>query len=157
MTGTRIAVGVISDTHGLLRPEAVAALDGSDLIVHAGDVGAPDLLERLGIIAPTISVRGNVDTAAWAMSLPVTEVVEAGGVHLYVRHDLSALDLDPRAAGFAAVITGHTHRPKAEMRDGVLYLNPGAAGPRRFDLPVTVARLRIDGTRLTHEIVELRV
>jgi putative phosphoesterase len=106
MTGTRIAVGIISDTHGLLRPEAVAALDGSDLIVHAGDVGAPDVLERLGSLAPTFSVRGNVDTAAWAMSLPMTDVVDALGVQLYVLHDLSALDLDPRAAGFAADCSG---------------------------------------------------
>jgi len=152
-----MTVGVISDTHGLLRPEAVAALAGSDLIVHAGDVGNSEVLEQLRAMAPTVAVRGNVDTAAWARALPATEVVEAGALHLYVLHDLSGLDLDPRAAGFAAVISGHSHRPRAGVRDGVLYLNPGSAGPRRFALPIAVARLQIDGTRLSHEIVELRV
>jgi len=157
MDATPVTVGVISDTHGLLRPEAVAALQGSDVIVHAGDVGDPALLDALRAIAPTFAVRGNVDTAPWAAALPMTEVVEAGALHLYVLHDLAALDLDPRAAGFAAVISGHTHRPKAGRRDGVLYLNPGAAGPRRFALPVAVARLRIERGNLLHEIIELRV
>jgi len=154
---SQLTVGVISDTHGLLRPEAIAALRGSDLIVHAGDVGAPDVLERLRAIAPTVAVRGNVDTGAWARGLPMTEVVEAGAVYLYVLHDLSAIDIDPRTAGFAAVISGHTHRPSADVRDGVLYLNPGAAGPRRFSLPVAVARLEVNGSRLSHEIMELPV
>lgn len=149
-------VGVISDTHGLLRPEAFDALRGSELIVHAGDVGKPEVLERLRTIAPTVAVRGNVDAGAWADALPATEVVEAEQVHLYVLHDISELDLDPRAAGFTAVIYGHSHKPAAEMRDGVLYLNPGSAGPRRFSLPMTVARLQVDGARVTHEIVELR-
>ena len=151
------SVGVISDTHGLLRPEAVAALSGSKLILHAGDVGNPEILERLGNIAPTVAVRGNVDTAAWASVLPMTEVVEVGRLQLYMLHDLTALDLDPNAAGFAAVISGHTHRPVADMRSGVLYLNPGSAGPRRFSLPVAVARLQIDETTISHEIVELRL
>jgi len=155
MSPPRVTVGVISDTHGLLRPEAVAALQGSDFIVHAGDVGEAVVLERLREIAPTIAVRGNVDTAAWARALPETEVVEAGALHLYVLHDVSSLDLDPKAAGFAAVISGHTHRPGAEVRSGVLFLNPGSAGPRRFKLPVALARLHVAGTQLSHELVEL--
>src|SRR5262245_30052352 len=112
-------VGVISDTHGLMRPEATEALRGSELIVHAGDVGDARVLQHLRAIAPTIAVRGNVDTEQWARALPITEVVEAGGLHLYVLHDLATLDLDARAAGFAAVISGHTHRPRAEAKDGV--------------------------------------
>ena len=152
-----ISVGIISDTHGLLRPEAVVALRGSQIILHAGDVGDSEILERLRNIAPTVAVRGNVDTAPWAHALPMTEVVEIGELHFYMLHDLSALDLNPRTAGFAAVISGHTHRPVADVRDGVLYLNPGSAGPRRFTLPIAVARLQIDGATLSHEIVELRV
>ena len=150
-------MGVISDTHGLLRPEAVEALHDSDLIVHAGDVGDPAVLERLRAIAPTTAVRGNVDTGAWAKALPVSDVVNVGKLRVYVLHEISALDLDPKAAGFAAVISGHSHRPGAEVRNGVLYLNPGSAGHRRFALPVTVARLHVVGSRLSHEIVELRV
>ena len=152
----RMIVGVISDTHGLLRPEALAALQGSDLIVHAGDVGAPGILERLRALAPTWAVRGNVDTQPWAMALPATDVVAAGALQLYVLHDLASLDLDPAAAG-AAVISGHSHRPAAEVLDGVLYLNPGSAGPRRFTLPISLARLHVSGTRLRHEIIELQV
>jgi len=148
-------VGVISDTHGLLRPEAVAALLGSELILHAGDVGDERVLERLRVIAPTIAVRGNVDTGRWAESLPVTEVVALGELHLYMLHELASLDLDPKSAGFAAVISGHTHRPHAEVRDGILYLNPGSVGPRRFNLPVAMARLRVVGDKLSHEIVEI--
>ena len=152
-----ISIGLISDTHGLFRPEAAEALHGSELIIHAGDVGDLRVLDQLRTIAPTIAVRGNVDTEAWAKVLPTTEVVEAGELRLYVLHDRSGLDLDPKAAGFAAVVSGHTHRPSAEVRDGVLYLNPGSAGPRRFSLPVAVARLRVDGGHLSHEIVELRL
>ena len=152
-----ISVGIISDTHGLLRPEAVVALRGSQMILHAGDVGDSEILARLRNIAPTVAVRGNVDTAPWANALPMTEVVEIGDLEFYMLHDLSALDLNPRTAGFAAVISGHTHRPVADVRDGVLYLNPGSAGPRRFTLPIAVARLQIDGATLSHEIVELRV
>ena len=150
-----MVVGVISDTHGLIRPEAIEALGGSELIVHAGDVGDVAVLERLRAIAPTVAVRGNVDTAPWARVLPRTEVVAVGTLHVYVVHDLSALDLDARAAGFAAVISGHTHRASADMKNGVLFLNPGSAGPRRFALPVTLARLRIEGAQLSHEIVDL--
>ena len=146
---------MISDTHGLLRPQAISSLEGAQLIVHAGDVGDPQILSQLRSIAPTTAVRGNIDTGAWAASLPMTEVVEIGDVHLYVLHDLAALDLDPKAAGFAAVISGHTHRPAAQLRNEVLYLNPGSAGPRRFKLPIAVARLEIVGDRLTHEIIEL--
>jgi hypothetical protein len=148
-------IGVISDTHGLLRPEAVRALEGCERIVHAGDVGDPAILEALGRIAPVAAVRGNVDRGSWAEALPETEVVEVGAAVLYVLHDLAALDLDPVAAGFAAVITGHTHQPKSELRAGVLYLNPGSAGSRRFRLPVTVARLSVSGDRVSGEIVEL--
>ena len=150
-------VGVISDTHGRLRPEAVDALRGCDLIVHAGDVGAPEILERLNTIAPTKAVRGNVDTQPWARALPLTEVVEAGSLQLYVLHDLAALDLDARAARFAAVISGHSHKPLADVRDGVLYLNPGSAGPRRFRLPICLARLHVTGAQLRHEFVQLDV
>jgi len=150
-------VGVISDTHGLLRPEAVAALRGSHLIVHAGDVGRPEVLDHLREIAPTYAVRGNIDTQAWARKLPATEAVAVGSLVLWVLHDRSELDLDPVAAQFAAVIFGHSHKPSIETQDRVLYLNPGSAGPRRFRLPVTVARLRIVGTIIDPEIVALDV
>jgi len=150
-------VGVISDTHGLLRPEAVAALQGSHLIIHAGDVGSPEVLDRLGHIAPTYAVRGNIDTQAWARKLPATEAVAVGSLVLWVLHDRSELDLDPAAAQFAAVIFGHSHKPSIETQDRVLYLNPGSAGPRRFRLPVTVARLRIVGTIIDPEIIALDV
>jgi putative phosphoesterase len=157
MSGKETAVGVISDTHGLLRPEAVAALRGSDLIVHAGDVGRPDVLDGLRALAPTHAVRGNIDTAPWASRLPATAVVEVGQLRLWLLHDIAELDLDPAAAGFAAVVFGHSHKPSSEMRDGVLHLNPGSAGPRRFKLPVTVARLRVSGRTIRPEIVELQV
>ena len=151
-----ITVGVISDTHGLVRPEAIEALRDSELIVHAGDVGDPDVLERLRSIAPTFAVRGNVDRGAWAQRLPVRDVVEVGALRLYVLHDLSELDLDPKTGEFAAVIYGHSHKPHAEVRGGVLFLNPGSAGPRRFTLPVSVAKLRVLGSNLSHELIELR-
>jgi putative phosphoesterase len=150
-------IGIISDTHGLVRPEAIDALRGSDLIVHAGDVGDAQVLKELRVIAPTRAVRGNVDTDPWARVLPETDVVEIASVRLYVLHDRSRLRVEPESAGFAAVIFGHSHRPGAETRDGVLYLNPGSAGPRRFSLPITVARLRIDGTALSHEIIPLQI
>ena len=150
-------VGVISDTHGLLRPEALAALAGVERIVHAGDIGAPDVLEALGRIAPVTAVRGNNDRERWAADIPETDVLEIGDVSLYVLHDLHELDLDPRAAGFAAVIAGHSHQPRMEERDGVLYLNPGSAGPRRFKLPISLARLTVTGPRLRAELVTLEV
>jgi uncharacterized protein len=150
-------IGVISDTHGLVRPEALRALTGADLIVHAGDVGTPAVLEALRAVAPVVAVRGNNDRGPWAAALAETEVVETDGRSLYVLHDLKELDLDPRAAGFAAVIAGHSHQPRIERRDGVLYLNPGSAGPRRFKLPIAVARLDVDAARLDAEIVQLDV
>jgi len=133
------------------------ALKDSDLILHAGDVGTPDVLKQLRAIAPTIAVRGNVDRDAWAQSLPLTEIVEVGEVRIYVLHDLSDFDLDPRAAELAAVVSGHSHRPTAEVRGGVLFLNPGSAGPRRFSLPLTIAKLRVIGKSLSHEFIELAV
>jgi putative phosphoesterase len=150
-------IGVISDTHGLLRPEALRALAGADLIVHAGDVGSPEVLEALRTVAPVVAVRGNNDRAPWASALAETEVVESGGRTLYVLHDLKTLDLDPRAAGFDAVIAGHSHQPRIERRDGVLYLNPGSAGPRRFRLPIALAWLDVDAARIDAEIVQLDV
>lgn len=152
-----MTVGVISDTHGLLRAEAVEALRGAELILHAGDVGNPEVLERLRTLAPVVAVRGNVDTSPWAAALPDTEVVDVGGVRIYMLHVLESLDLDPGAAGVSAVVFGHSHTPLAEMRRGVLYLNPGSAGPRRFRLPVTVARLTVGGGSIRHEIIELPV
>jgi len=136
-------IGLISDTHGLLREEALRELRGCDLVVHAGDVGRAEILEALRAIAPVIVVRGNVDTEEWAEALPLSEVVEVNGARLYVLHNLNDLDLNARAAGLDVVISGHTHRPVQFEKDGVLYINPGSAGPRRFDLPVTVARLRV--------------
>jgi uncharacterized protein len=150
-------VGVISDTHGLLRPEALAALAGVERIVHAGDIGAPEVLAALGRIAPVTAVRGNNDRDRWAADIPETDVLEIGDVSLYVLHDLHELDLDPRAAGFAAVIAGHSHQPRMEEREGVLYLNPGSAGPRRFKLPISLARLTVTGPRLRAELVTLDI
>jgi uncharacterized protein len=152
-----VLIGVISDTHRLLRPEAVTALGGSDVIVHAGDVGDPMVLERLRLIAPVTAVRGNNDRGTWAAALAETEVLEVSGRTLYVLHDLKALDLDPRAAGFDVVIAGHSHRPSIDRRDGVLYVNPGSAGPRRFSLPVSLARLRLGREGVDAEIVDLSV
>jgi len=152
---TSILIGVISDTHGLLRPEAVAALEGSQHIIHAGDVGDPEILDKLASIAPVTAIRGNVDKGAWARKLLETEVVELGGTSIYVLHDLAQLDLKPEAAGFNAVIYGHSHLPKQEVRGAVLYFNPGSAGPRRFKLPVSVGKLRIEGGKVTGEIVTI--
>jgi putative phosphoesterase len=148
-------VGVISDTHGLLRPEACAALAGADLIVHAGDIGDPRVLAGLAAIAPLHAVRGNIDRGAWADAIDTTAAVEVNGQWLYVLHDLRELDLEPRAAGFAAVIAGHSHRPRIEERGGVLYVNPGSAGPRRFKLPIALARLRVTDRGASAEILEL--
>ena len=139
----------------MLRPEALAALRGSEHIIHAGDVGAPEILEELATIAPVTAIRGNIVTAAWARRLAETEVVELGGVSIFVLHDLAQLDLKPEAAGFKVVISGHSHVPKQETKNGVLYLNPGSAGPRRFKLPVSLARITISGTKVGAEIVLL--
>ncbi len=150
-----VAIGVISDTHGLLRPEALAALRGSDYIIHAGDIGDPDILKKLAEVAPVTAVRGNVDRETWARKIPATDVLEVGGVSMYVLHNLQDLDLKPEAAGFAVVVYGHSHVPKQETKNGVLYFNPGSAGPRRFRLPVTIGRLKVQGGRVSGEIVEI--
>jgi putative phosphoesterase len=150
-------LGVIADTHGLVRPEALAELAGSELIVHAGDVGGPHVLDALRTVAPVVAVRGNNDRGSWADALAETEIVHAGGVRLYVIHDVAALALEPAAAGFVAVIAGHSHRPRCEERGGVLWFNPGSAGPRRFRLPIAIGRLEIARGRVRGEIVELRV
>jgi hypothetical protein len=150
-------IGVISDTHGLLRPEAIAALQGSDFIIHAGDIGDPEILSKLAKIAPVTAVRGNVDHRAWAQKIPATNVLEAGGLSIYVLHSVAELDLKPEAAGFAAVVSGHSHVPKQETKNGVLYFNPGSAGPRRFRLPVSVGRLMISDKKVQGEVVDLEV
>jgi len=144
-------IGLISDTHGLLREEALRALSGSELIVHAGDVGKPEILDALRKLAPVIAVRGNVDTAV----LPVTAVADAGAVQIYVLHDVKALDLNPAAAGFHVVVSGHSHQFGRSERSGVLYINPGSAGPRRFQLPITVARLELTKAPWDLEFVDL--
>jgi len=157
MAEKRITLGLISDTHGLLRPEAVEALRGSDRILHGGDVGAPEILEALARIAPVTAVRGNVDTKSWACALPETEVVEAGGVSIYILHDRGQLDLKPEAAGFRVIVYGHSHQPQIEEKNGVLYFNPGSAGPRRFKLPVSIGRLKIKAGKIEAELVELKI
>ncbi len=153
----RRLIGVISDTHGLLRPQVVDAFRGVELIVHAGDVGKEHVLEQLREIAPVAAVRGNVDIARWATRLSEREVIKVEQVELYVLHDLSKLDLDPSAAGFRAVIYGHSHRPFVNEKGGVLYLNPGSAGPQRFDLPVSVALLQIEDGAVQARLVQLEI
>lgn len=148
-------VGVISDTHGLLRPEALAALRGSEHILHAGDIGSPSIIPALAEIAPVTAIRGNVDREPWTQHFPETQVVELAGVSIYIIHDGNAIDLNPKAAGFAAVISGHTHQPKQETKNGVLFFNPGSAGPRRFKLPVSLGFLEIVHGKLSGRIVEL--
>jgi putative phosphoesterase len=150
-------VGLISDTHGLLRKEALEALRGSELIIHAGDVGKREILESLRKIAPVMAVRGNVDVEEWAKVLPETAVAEVGAVRIYVLHDVNTLDLNPAAAGFHIVVSGHSHKAGKTERDGVLYINPGSAGPRRFRLPVTVARLNLGSRPYEVEFVELEI
>jgi hypothetical protein len=147
-------IGIISDTHGLLRPEAVELLRGSEHIIHAGDIGAPEIVSELEKIAPVTAIRGNVDAQAWARRFAETQVIELGGLFLYVIHDANAIDLNPKAAGFAAVISGHSHKPMQEMKDGVLYFNPGSAGPRRFKLPISVGRIQIVNGKLHGEILQ---
>jgi uncharacterized protein len=148
-------IGLISDTHGLLREEALHALHGSELIIHAGDVGDPEILDQLRELAPVVAVRGNVDTQEWAAALPITAIAEAGSVQIYVLHDVKALDLDPAKAGFNIVVSGHSHKFARSERSGVLYINPGSAGPRRFQLPITVARLDVGKTPWTVEFIDL--
>jgi len=149
-----IRIGLISDTHGLLRPEALAMLRGSDFIVHAGDIGE-HVLEPLATIAPVTAVRGNNDRAPWAARLHETEQLRFGQITLHVLHDLAELAIDPGAAGVDVVVTGHSHRPKIERRGGVLYVNPGSAGPVRFNLPVSVALMQVSGRDVAVRIVEL--
>ena len=148
-------VGLISDTHGLLRSEALAFLRGSDFIVHAGDIGDAEVLEELRALAPLTAVRGNNDKGAWAKAIAETEVLQVEEVCIYVLHDLAELDLDPVAAGFRVVVSGHSHRPRIEERDKVLYVNPGSAGPRRFKLPIALAELQVAGSSVKATIVEL--
>jgi putative phosphoesterase len=151
------SVGIISDTHGLVRPEALAALAGVELILHAGDVGGRHVLDSLAEVAPVVAVRGNNDRGVWAEELPVWEVAQIGPLYVYMLHDLKEIDLSPAAAGFRVVVSGHSHQPSVEERGGVLYVNPGSAGPRRFTLPVTVARLSVGGESVSAEIVGLKV
>lgn len=152
-----MVIGVISDTHGLLRPEALSALKGSNYIIHAGDIGDPAILEKLTEIAPVTAVRGNVDHGTWTRKIPSTNVLEVNNISIYILHRIDDLDLKPEAAGFAAVVYGHSHIPKQEIRNGVLYFNPGSAGPKRFNLPVSVGKFVINDSTITTEINELRV
>ena len=148
-------IGLISDTHGLLRDEALRVLEGSELIIHAGDVGNPEIIETLKSIAPVVAVRGNVDSEAWASALPETEVVETAAATIFVLHDVHMLDLNPAVAGFRIVVSGHSHKPSRTEQNGILYINPGSAGPRRFQLPVTVARLNLAKTPWKLEFIDL--
>jgi hypothetical protein len=157
MAGQASIIGVISDTHGLLRPEAVNALQGSNFIIHAGDVGDPGIITGLERIAPLTVIRGNIDTATWSKKLPETNVLQVGGLTFYVLHKVQDLDLNPHAAGFAAVIFGHSHQPSIEWRRNVLFFNPGSAGPRRFRLPISVGRLTVNDGRIEPELIELLV
>jgi uncharacterized protein len=152
---TVASVGLISDTHGLLRREALVALRGSDLIIHAGDVGRPEIIEQLRALEPVVAVRGNIDKGVWASRLPLTAVAEAGSALIYVLHDMSQLDLDPAASQFNVVVSGHSHKPGQTERDGVMYLNPGSAGPQRFQLPITVARLELRPPPWRVEFIDL--
>ncbi|MGB9416029.1 MAG: metallophosphoesterase family protein [Acidobacteriaceae bacterium] len=150
-------IGVISDTHGLLRPEALKALQGAEHILHAGDVGDPAILDALRAVAPVTAIRGNIDEGGPCGNLPPTELVERGGRNIYMLHDVKQLDLNPEAAGIAAVVFGHSHKPLVEWRRGVLFLNPGSAGPRRFQLPVSLAWLHMETDKLSAQIVPLKV
>jgi uncharacterized protein len=150
-----LRVGLIADTHGLLRPEARAFLIGCDYIVHGGDIGEPRILDELAVIAPLIAVRGNNDTQPWAAHLPLTEMIRVGNVFVYVIHDLAELDIDPTAAGVRVVVSGHSHKPMIEERDGVLYVNPGSAGPRRFKLPISVGQITVSGSSVKAQLVDL--
>jgi putative phosphoesterase len=148
-------VGLISDTHGLLRPEALAALKGSELIIHAGDIGKPEVLQSLKSIAPVMAIRGNNDRESWAKKIPDVLHLQVNGAWLFIIHNVNDLEVDPGAEGFNAVISGHSHKPGITNSDGVIFLNPGSAGPRRFKLPVALARLRIQGEKVNPKIVEL--
>jgi putative phosphoesterase len=157
MAQCEVRVGLISDTHGLLRPEALNALRGSDFIIHAGDIGHYEIIEQLSKLAPVTAVRGNNDKGAWASTLHETEVLNVGEAFIYVLHDVAQLSVDPVANGFHAVVSGHSHRPEVNERDGVLYVNPGSAGPRRFTLPVSVGELVVSGVRIRPRLATLLV
>jgi putative phosphoesterase len=150
-----LRVGLISDTHGLLRPEARAFLVGCDYIIHGGDVGEPKILEELALLAPLIAVRGNNDTGPWAARLRETELIRVGNLFVYVIHDLAELDIDPVAAGVRVVVSGHSHQPKVEERGGILYVNPGSCGPRRFKLPISVGQITVSGSAVEARLVDL--
>lgn len=152
---TKKLIGVISDTHGLLREEALHALNRCDLIIHAGDVGSPDVITELRKIAPVSAVRGNTDIEGWAEEYPLFNVIETGNKFIYVIHEIGNINVDPKASGFHVVISGHSHRPSEEVKDGVLYFNPGSAGPRRFNLPVTAGQIQIDGDSIKAKIIKL--
>jgi putative phosphoesterase len=154
---TRKSIGIISDTHGVVRPQAIEALEGVEMILHAGDVGSQQVLDTLNEIAPVVAVRGNNDKGEWAESLPDWEVVEVGDVSIYMLHDVKEIDISPSGAGFQVVVSGHSHKPLIEEQRGVLYVNPGSAGPRRFSLPVSVAHLRVNGGKVQAKIIELSV
>ena len=154
---TRKLLGVISDTHGLVRPQALDALAGVELILHAGDIGNQQVLDTLKQIAPVVAVRGNNDRGDWATSIPDWEVVEVGRISIYMLHDVKEIDISPAGAGFHVVVSGHSHRPSVEQRRGVLYVNPGSAGPRRFKLPISLAHLAVAGDKVEANIVELPV
>lgn len=155
MSDQATTIGVISDTHGLLRPEALAALQGVNRIIHAGDVGDPEILVALSKTAPVVAVRGNVDRARWARALRQTEMIEVGGMSIYMLHDLEQLDLKPEAAGIRAVVYGHSHQPKIEEKNGVLFFNPGSAGPRRFHKPISIGKLTIEAGIVRAEVIDL--
>ena len=154
---TKKLIGIISDTHGLVRPQALEALKDVDMILHAGDIGSQDVLGTLNEIAPVVAVRGNNDKADWARSLPDWEVVEVGNVSIYMLHDVKEIDISPSGAGFQVVVSGHSHRPAVAEQRGVLYVNPGSAGPRRFTLPVSLAHLHVAGEKVHAQIIELAV
>lgn len=150
-----LRIGVISDTHGLLRPQALARMHGCQHIIHGGDIGNQDILDQLAAIAPLTVVRGNNDKGAWAAAIPETALLDLGQVSIHVLHDLADLALDPVAAGINIVISGHSHRPLSAWRNDVLFLNPGSAGPRRFKLPISVAEILVDGASVTARVIEL--
>ena len=148
-------IGLISDTHGLLRPQALDFLRGSDRIVHGGDIGDPAILDALGALAPVTAVRGNNDRGPWAQAIAATEFVQVGEIFVYAIHDLAELDIDPLAAGVRVVVSGHSHQPRVEERDGVLYVNPGSSGPRRFRLPIAVGELIVEGDTVSARVIEI--
>jgi putative phosphoesterase len=150
-----LRVALLSDTHGLMRAEARAFAVGCDYIIHGGDIGSAEILDELAAMAPLIAVRGNNDRQVWAAHLPETEMIRVGGAFVYVIHDLSQLDIEPHAAGVQVIVSGHSHKPLVEKRDGILYVNPGSCGPRRFKLPISVAELIVEGTQVSARIVEL--